>query len=104
MQKLEETDKKKLQYIDEKTQWINFLSGKSLKEEYSKYEKILGIGEGHGNYYAAVMKWNADRLKEKKIAEVLVELKKESGLRIVHLPPDNLLMVLLDSGTDEEFF
>ena len=84
VQKLEETDKKKLQYIDEKTQWINFLSGKSLKEEYSKYEKILGIGEEHGNYYAAVMKWNADRLKEKKIAEVLVELKKESGLRIVH--------------------
>lgn len=42
VQKLEETDKKKLQYIDEKTQWLNFLSGKSLKEEYGKYEKILG--------------------------------------------------------------
>ncbi len=102
VQKLEETDKKKLQYIDEKTQWINFLSGKSLKEEYGKYEKILGISEGHGDYYAAVMKWNADRLKEKKIAEVLVELKKEGGLRIVHLPPDNLLMVLLEHEADEE--
>lgn len=101
VQKLEEMDKKKLQYIDEKTQWMHFLNGKLEKEEYSKYEKILGLEEGHEDYYAAVMKWNTEGLKEKKIAEVLVELKKDRRLRIVHLPPDNLLMVLADGEMEE---
>lgn len=101
VQKLEELDKKKLQYIDEKTQWMHFLNGKSEKEEYGEYEKILGMGDGHKNYYAAVMKWNAGRLKEKKIAEVLVELKKDGRLGLVHLPPDNLLMVRADDELDE---
>lgn len=97
--KLEETDKKNLQYIDEKAQWMYFLSGKAGQEEYDKYGKMLGIGAEHGNYFAAVMKWNAEGLKEKKLAEVIMELKKESGLKLLHLPPDNLLMVLRE---DEE--
>lgn len=101
VQKLEELDKKKLQYIDEKTQWMHFLNGKAEKEEYGKYEKMLNLTEGHETYYTAVMKWNAEELKEKKIAEVLVELKKDNRLKIVHLPPDNLLMVTADAETDE---
>lgn len=102
VQKLEEQDKKRLQYIDEKTQWMHFLNGKAEKEEYGKYEKILNLTEGHEIYYTAVMKWNAEELKEKKIAEVLVELKKDNRLKIVHLPPDNLLMVTAAAETDED--
>ena len=101
VQKLEEQDKKKLQYIDEKTQWMHFLNGKAEKEEYGKYEKLLNLTSGYESYYTAVMKWNAEGLKEKKITEVLVELKKDNRLKIVHLPPDNLLMVIADAKTDE---
>lgn len=101
VQKLEELDKRKLQYIDEKTQWLHFLNGKSEKEEYDKFEKMLELGKGGESYHAAVMKWNTDELKEQKLTEVLVELKNESGLKIVHLPPDNLLMVLADGEMDE---
>ena len=101
VQKLEELDKKKLQYIDEKTQWLHFLNGKAEKEEYRKFEKMLGLGDNGESYHAAVMKWSTDELKEQKLAEVLVELKKESGLKIVHLPPDNLLMILGDGERDE---
>ena len=43
VQKLEEMDKKKIQYIDEKTQWIHFLGGGVQKEEYGKYMKMLGL-------------------------------------------------------------
>lgn len=101
VQKLEEIDKKKIQYIDEKTQWMHFLNGKLKKEEYGKYRKLLGLEEETGTYYAAVMRWNADKLKEKKIADVIMELKKRKNLGIVHLPPDSLLMVLCGSGMDE---
>lgn len=101
VQKLEEMDKKKLRYIDEKTQWMHFLNGKSEKEEYEKFEKVMGLAEYHGNYHAAVMKWNMEGLKEKKITDVIMELKKESRLRLVHLPPDNLLMISADEDLDE---
>lgn len=101
VQKLEEMDKKKIQYIDEKTQWMHFLNGKLEKEEYGKYIKILGFEEEIGAYHVAVMKWDTNGLKEKKIADVIVELKKKSRLGIVHLPPDSLLMVLFDGDMDE---
>ena len=39
---------------------------------------------------------------------MIVELKKEERLRIVHLPPDSLLMVLdggdMDEGKASEYF
>ncbi len=101
VRKLEEMDKKKLRYIDEKTQWMHFLNGKSKNEEYGKFAKMLGLEEDHGNYCAAVMKWNMEGFKEKKITDVIMELKKESRMKIVHLPPDNLLMILADSDFEE---
>ncbi len=101
VRKLEEMDKKKIQYIDEKTQWIHFLNGRPEKEEADKYAAILGLAAEDGNYHAAVMKWNMEGLKEQKITDVIMELKKEDGLRVVHLPPDNLLMVLSDGEMDE---
>ena len=94
VRKLEEMDKKKLQYIDEKTQWLHFLNGNSDRAESEKFAAMLGLAPEGESYYAAVMKWNMKGLKEKKITDMIVELKKEEGLRIVHLPPDSLLMVL----------
>lgn len=42
------------------------------------------------------------RFEGKKITDVIVELRKEeSQLKIVHLPPDSLLMVLSAQGMDE---
>ena len=100
VQKLEAMDKKKIQYIDEKAQWMHFLNGKSGQEDSGKFAGMLGLEEC-GNYYAAVMKWNMDGLKEKKITDVILELKKDSSMRVVHLPPDSLLLILADGHADE---
>ncbi len=100
VQKLEEMDKKKIQYIDEKAQWMHFLNGKSPKEECGKFAGMLGLKES-GNYHAAVMKWNMDGLKETKITDVILEMKKDIRLRAVHLPPDSLLLILSEECMDE---
>ena len=106
--KLESMDKKKLQYIDEKTQWMHFLNGSPESLEAGRFAEMLGLAAEGGNYCAAVMKWNMHGLKEKKITDMIVELKKEERLRIVHLPPDSLLMVLdggdMDEGKVSEYF
>lgn len=106
--KLEAMDKKKLQYIDEKTQWMHFLNGSPESLEAGRFAEMLGLAAEGGNYCAAVMKWNMHGLKEKKITDMIVELKKEERLRIVHLPPDSLLMVLdggdMDEGKVSEYF
>lgn len=99
--KLDEMDKKKIQYIDEKAQWMQFLSGRSEPGEYVQYAQMLGLAPDHGNYHAALMKWNVDGQKEQKMADVIVELKQEEGLKVVHLPPDSLLMVWADGAADE---
>ena len=101
VEKLEEMDKKKIQYIDEKTQWIHFLNGGAEEKEYDRYKRMLGFAEDSGACYAAVMRWNMGGLKEKKITDVIVELKKKERLSIVHLPPDSLLMVLSDGSMNE---
>lgn len=110
--RLEEMDKKKIEYIDEKAQWMHFLSGKSsngssLKEEGQKFAGMLGLKED-GCYHAAVMKWNMDGLKENKITDVILELKKDTQMRIVHLPPDSLLLILrkeqMDEAQAQEYF
>lgn len=112
VQKLGEMDKEKIRYIDEKTEWMHFLNGKPAadelgktepeEKEYQKFAEALGIIKAGANFYAAVMRWNMDGLKENKIADVIVDLKKENGLELVHLPPDNLLMVLEAGDMGEE--
>lgn len=101
VKKLDEMDKKKIQYIDEKTQWMHFLNGRAEEGESRQYAEMLGLSADCGTYYAALMKWNMEGLKEKKITDVIVELKQEECLSIVHLPPDSLLMVLADDSADE---
>ena len=101
VEKLDEMDKKKIQYIDEKTQWMHFLNGQTEGEEARQYAEMLGISADRGTYYAALMKWNMEGLKEKKITDVIVELKQAEHLKIVHLPPDSLLMVLTGNTSDE---
>lgn len=102
VEKLEEMDKKKIQYIDEKTQWIHFLNGGTEKSECGRYQEMLGFAKGGcAAYHAAVMKWNMKGLKEKKITDAIVDLEKKERLSIVHLPPDSLLMVLADEEMDE---
>lgn len=98
VQKLEEMDKKKLQYIDEKTKWLHFLNGTPKEGEALKFAEMLGLAPEGGSYYAAVMKWNTNGLKEQKITDMIVELKKEERLKVVHLPPDSLLMILEADG------
>lgn len=102
VQKLEEMDRKKIRYIDEKTQWMHFLNGRSELEDYGEYAEMLNLPADGGLYHGAVMKWKMDGSKEKKITDVIVELRKmEERLKIVHLPPDSLLMVLDSPDMDE---
>ena len=103
VEKLDEMYKEKIKYIDEKTQWMHFLSGKTEAGGYAEYAGILDIPSQTERFYAAVMKWRLDELKENRITDVIVTLKKqEPGLRLVHLLPDSLLMILVDPGLDEE--
>lgn len=104
IQKLEEMDKKKIRYIDEKTRWMHFLNGKTKEDESEEFAEMLRLPASVGSYHAAVLKWNLNGQKEQKITDVIVELKKEDRLRIVHLPPDHLLMVYIadDTGSDKD--
>lgn len=101
VEKIEELEKKKIRYIDEKAEWINFLSGKFTAEDYAHYEKELRLPTEKAALYAAIMKWNGDNLKEKKITDIIVALQKnESFMRIVHLPPDSMLFILPKEAVD----
>lgn len=47
------------------------------------------------HFGAAVMKWSTDSVKENKITDMILSLKNtEKQLRVVHLPPDCLLLLL----------
>lgn len=106
--KLDELEKKKIRYIDEKTAWMQFLSGKTAQEDQAYYMEQLELDTEDGSYWAAVMKWSTDSVKENRITDMIVRLQKESGqLRVVHLPPDCLLLLLSgheDAGEVREYF
>lgn len=93
--KLEDLEKKKIRYIDEKTEWRQFLSGRVAGAEYEDYRERLKLENGDGPYWAAVMKWSAESVREKRITDMIMELHKDrEKLRVVHLPPDSLLLLL----------
>lgn len=46
--KLEELDKKKIRYIDEKTEWLQFLSGRTSETEYEYYCERLQLPAQNG--------------------------------------------------------
>ncbi|MBS5521485.1 MAG: response regulator [Clostridiales bacterium] len=93
--RLEELEKERFSYIDEKTEWIQFLSGKMGGEEYEYYRERLILPEGGGPFWVGLMKWSNDNAKEKRITDMILALQNEDPrLRAVHLPPDCLLLLL----------
>lgn len=101
VKKLEELERKKFRYIDEKTEWLQFLSGTAPAKEYGYYRERLGLEAADGPVWAAVLKWSARGGKESRIADMLMAVQSgREQLRIVHLPPDSLLLLL--SGMTEE--
>lgn len=103
VEKLDEMAKKKIEYIDEKTIWMHFLHGKTGMEEAQYLEKNLDFSKEDGMYHAAVMKWSVDSLREQRITDVIVDLRnEEKSMRVVHLPPDSLLMILHGEDAGEE--
>lgn len=98
--KLEELEKKKIRYIDEKTEWIQFLSGKASEEGYEYYKERLKLYSENAPFGAAVMKWSTDSVKENRITDMIMAIQNNrKQLRIVHLPPDCLLFLL--DGVEE---
>jgi len=107
VEKLEELEKKKISYIDEKTAWLQFLSGKMPAEGYDYYKENLKLYADTMPAWAAVMKWSTDSVKEKRITDMIMAIQEDENLRVVHLPPDSLLLLLTgftDSGKVREYF
>ncbi len=106
--KLEELEKKKIRYIDEKTAWMQFLTGKMAPEDMDAYREELKLDMEDGPCWAAVMKWSTDSVKENRITDMIVGIgKNQEQLRVVHLPPDCLLLLLTgceDAGEVKEYF
>lgn len=93
-EKLEAMEKKSIRYIDEKTEWLQFLSGRGGGEDYAYYREQLGLEEQGGPFWAAVMKWSAESVKEKRMTDLIVALRREErALRAVYLSPDCLLLL-----------
>lgn len=92
-QELEETEQ--IKYIDEKTEWVQFLAGKDLQEKYEYYQQRLGLPEQTGNYGVALMKWSQDSVKDSTIENILLMLNEESMiLKYVYITADSLLLLL----------
>lgn len=93
--RLDELEKKKIRYIDEKTEWMQFLSGKIPQEEREYYKEHLKLDADRGPFWAAVMKWSTDNVRENRITDMIMAIQDEKAqLRTVHLPPDSLLLLL----------
>lgn len=106
--RLEELEKKEIRYIDEKTEWLQFLSGKTSEEDKIYHCRRLKLSGDGSPTWAAVMKWNTGSVKENRTTDMMIALSKEQReLRIVHLPPDSLLMLLKgveDAQEVKEYF
>lgn len=101
--KLEELEKKKIRYIDEKTEWLQFLSGKASETGYEHYCERLHLYTEKGRFWVAVMKWSTDSVKENRITDMILSLQNtEKQLRVVHLPPDCLLLLLTGADKSQE--
>lgn len=100
--KLDEMEKETRKYIDERSEWSLFLTGKAGEDTYEQYETNLKLTEAIGTAWPAVVRLSADSLKECKITDVIVALQKsEQHLRVVHLLPDELLLIFKNQAQGE---
>lgn len=94
MRKLDETDRARHQYAEEKNDWLHFLSGKSSREEEEKFVSLLNSSIDKPVSYAAIMKLNLESMKETKVSDVLVQLRQEEEkLTVIHLDLGSFLVV-----------
>lgn len=101
--KFDELEKKKIQYIDEKSEWMKFLSGRTAEEMYEDYAEELKLPDMTEYAYAALMKWSGDSLKENRITDVIVAIRRaDPKIRVVHLPPDTLMLIWQDVSEGEK--
>lgn len=105
VKKLDEADRIRNDYVEEKTGWIQFLSGKLSKEEDREFLDLLKSSVKNSVFYAAIMKLNINSMKNIKITDVLVELKKErehETFMVIHLAADSLLLVWAKDDASED--
>lgn len=104
-EKLDESDRKTISYMDEKINLMTFLTGKLSGEETENYLRMAGFLTKNPFIYAAIMKFDMERLRDVKIAAVIDVLTETSGyeLRVIYLSSDSLLLLTeTGSGTPEE--
>ena len=94
IKKLDETDRAKHQYTEEKNDWLQFLSGKLPAWEEEKFVSLLNHSIHCPVSYAAIMKLNLETMEKVKLSDVLVQLKKEEEkLTVIHLDLGSFLIV-----------
>lgn len=100
--KLREADRKKEADLDDKAGWLQFLKGRLTREEAAGYAACLPkIAEGK-QVYLALLKISVESLHDRKMTDILVELKKEKKLRVLYLASDSLLLLYYNAPEPEE--
>lgn len=103
--KLQKSDQQKAVSIDDRAGWLRFLTRKLAPEEMAEYIRFLPE-LSQKKVTVAIMKLELDSLKELNITDVLVELQKKEGLRVIYLASDTLLLLyyLSESATEQSPF
>lgn len=103
VERLEALEKERMSYIDEKAEWLSFLSGKTEGADSPDHQERLGLAKPEGPAWAALMKWKSEGARETRVTDMILALQNaDPRLKAVHLPPDSLLLLLTGfSGADD---
>lgn len=101
MNKLEELDREKFAYADEKNELMQFLSGKVTKENWEGLKGVFTLAK-KGSLGAAVMKLDLDSMEEPSLTDVirLIQEETEEGIEVFPIENDLLLCIFVCAGED----
>ncbi|MDO5410547.1 MAG: response regulator [Lachnospiraceae bacterium] len=94
IQKLDEIDKAKHQYTNQKNNWLQFLSGKLREPEKEEIIELLEHSVDSPLSYAAIIKLNLESMKDIKLTDVLVKIREEKEkLIVLHLDVESMFIM-----------
>ncbi len=99
IRKIEYEEMEKVRYLEEKTQWLEYLSGSKflgggVDENYSYYHQRLRFPTQEENYAVAIVKWRKEQTFDSTIENILLLLKSELSLvKCLRLVEDSVLII-----------
>lgn len=94
IEKLDEADRSRNRFAEEKNDWLQFLSGKLSGEEEKQFVELLEQSVHQPVSYGAIMKLNMETMKHVKISDVLLQLRQEKNkLTVIHLDMGSLFIL-----------